>query len=236
MDPYLTDEERWQQVKDWWKSNGTMLLVGVSIGLLVVFGWRNYQDGSSNKAIAASTSFEVLKRQMILRSPQFAMQKKGIDQDKLKEVAVTSSKKIIAQYPSTPYATDAKLLLAKINVESDDLVAAQNNLENALKSLDKTNLKFYIVKMRLARVLRDKGSHKEALAHLKVNPPIAFKKYFEYIKGTIREGKKECVFAVNNYKNALKIINEEHEKAKKKPVQSEFKQLVEHRLENVRNC
>ena len=237
MDPLLTDEERWQQVKDWWKKNGTMLLVGVTIGLLAVIGWRQYQTSQTNKKTTASYNYENLRLQMIKRSPQFARLNKKADPKKLNEEAIKTAKAIVQKFPSSPYAVDASLILAKIYVESNDMASAQSYLELALSSLDKSDAKYYLAKMRLARVLRDKGEYGKALAQVPENTPAQFKKYFEYIKGTVYEGQKQCEPARDAYSNTIKIMNNEEENNKDQvPQNKEFKQLVEQRIENVRNC
>jgi len=237
-DSYLTDDERWQQIKAWWKKNGVMLLVGVSIGLAIVLSWRNIQDGNKQKVEAGSFAFERLKIQMLKRSPQYLQVNKKADKTKLDGEAVASAKKIIQDFAGTPYAIDAALLLAKIYIEKNDLGSAESYLEWALTSLDVSDIKYFLAKMRIGRVLRDKGEHEKALAHLvNVKPPVELRKYFEFIKGTIYEGQRSCLFATNAYQKAIKIIETESKASKEKAVEQKgFQQIVEQRLEVVRNC
>ena len=235
MDPYLTDEERWQQVKDWWKKNGTMLIVGVVIGLVIVYQWRNYQTNKSHKMTSAAISYNVLRGLMYRRALSFAAKK--ADADKADEAVVAKAKDIIKNYESTPYSVDASLLLAKVYVEKNNLKSAQTYLEWALQKLSEDNYKYYVVKMRLARVLRDKGEYDSALSQLKIQPPEPMKKYFDFIKGTAHEGKKECAIARENYQKSIDQINKELKADKENQAQQqELKTLVEQRLENVSNC
>jgi len=40
VDEFSTEDEQVEAIKKWWKENGTSLIVGVVLGLSVLFGWR----------------------------------------------------------------------------------------------------------------------------------------------------------------------------------------------------
>ena len=47
MDANLTDEEKLELLKKWWKENGGSIITGVVLGLALLFGgkaWFAYQD------------------------------------------------------------------------------------------------------------------------------------------------------------------------------------------------
>lgn len=239
MDPYLSDEERVQQIKDWWKKNGNMLLLGIGIGLLILFSWKFWQENKINDLSNAAVKFENLKMQMALSAPQFKTKDEKERQAKT-AAAIESAKELFNQFPSTEYANDAMLLLAKLYVEKGDLVGARTFLETALLRLDTDSVKYHVASLRLARLLRDSGLPDKALAKLTVTTkvPNSLRKYYEYLKGTVYENKKQCQQAVNAYKSAIDIVTEEN-KINNQHGQSTFagfQQMIEHRLENVRNC
>lgn len=242
MDPYLSDEERVQQIKEWWKKNGNMLLLGIGIGLLIMLSWIYMQNKKVENLTSAATRLENLQRQMSLRTPQFKTKdsKDSKDSEAKTAVAIKMAKDIIDQYPSTPYATDAMLLLAKLYVEKANLEAARTYLETALLTLDASDVKYHVARIRLARLLRDSGAGDKALAQLngKSKIPEPLKKYYEYIKGTVYEDKKQCQMASTAYQAAIKIVTQEDIINKNLGLtpQTNFRQMVEHRLENVRNC
>ena len=39
-----TEEEQVQAIKDWWKNNGSSLLIGIGAALAIVFGWQAWQN------------------------------------------------------------------------------------------------------------------------------------------------------------------------------------------------
>ena len=39
-----TEEEQIEAIKQWWKKNGSSLLIGVGLALAIVFGWQAWQN------------------------------------------------------------------------------------------------------------------------------------------------------------------------------------------------
>ena len=44
MDIHRTEEEQVEAIKTWWKANGTSVIVGVVLGVAVIFGVRYWFD------------------------------------------------------------------------------------------------------------------------------------------------------------------------------------------------
>ena len=45
IDPRYSEDEQAERLKEWWKKNGTSVIVGVVIGVSAIVGvnlWRNY--------------------------------------------------------------------------------------------------------------------------------------------------------------------------------------------------
>ena len=83
------DQEEVEKLKEWWKNYGGALLIGVLLGLGLLFGnkyWTRYQE---QQRIAAS----VLYTQML----EQAQQSKN-------DVARASGEKLMKNYTRTPYA------------------------------------------------------------------------------------------------------------------------------------
>jgi len=38
-----TDEEQVEAIKQWWKNNGSSLLIGIGAALAIAFGWQAWQ-------------------------------------------------------------------------------------------------------------------------------------------------------------------------------------------------
>ena len=59
-----TEEETVQAIKDWWKKNGSSLLIGVGAALAIVFGWQALAEPSN--AAAYGSGFPVCRAHQCL--------------------------------------------------------------------------------------------------------------------------------------------------------------------------
>jgi predicted negative regulator of RcsB-dependent stress response len=138
---YETDEEKVEALKKWWKENGFSVVAGILIGLGGVFGWRfwvNYQD---SRGQAASAAFEQL----------MASANAG-----KADIARSQAQAIQAQYGSTPYATLAALVRARVEMGTGNLPGAKAALEESIKEAPDSAIG-QIATLRLARVLLASG-------------------------------------------------------------------------------
>ena len=142
----LEEQERLDELKDWWAKNGKFVYAAVAALLLVfagINGWR-YLEKTQNEN--AATMF---------RSVQ--------------TVAVTNNAKslsdaanlLVEKFPGTFYATEAALLAAKSSFENKDFASARAHLQWVA---DKGKPQFRpIAQLRLATVLLEEKKFDEAL-------------------------------------------------------------------------
>ena len=52
-----TEEEQVQAIKDWWKNNGSSLLIGIGAALAIVFGWQAWQNHQAQQRAEAANQF-----------------------------------------------------------------------------------------------------------------------------------------------------------------------------------
>ncbi|MGX2041904.1 YfgM family protein [Methylocaldum sp. MU1018] len=148
MEVYLTEEERLEALKRWWKENRQSLIVGVLLGIAVIVGWNMWQGNVRSQNEQASSLYQ-------------QMLKAG--ETRQTEPAIKLGERVIATYPSTAYADYARLLLAKLKVDANDLAGAKAALEEALGKTKDENLK-HIARLRLGRVMLASGETAPALS------------------------------------------------------------------------
>ncbi len=136
-----SEEEQLERLKDWWSRNGKFLIAGLVIGLAAVVGTRLWSDARNTAAEAASQQYERL----------LGMIEKG-DFEQAEQTAGT----LLTEYSATPYASLAKLMLARLNVEKGDLVAAAAFLRQVMDGAEQEEIR-QIARLRLARVLLAEG-------------------------------------------------------------------------------
>jgi predicted negative regulator of RcsB-dependent stress response len=244
-DPRLSEDEELEQLKEWWKKNGSSLVIGVLVAVIGFFGWRYYSDSQAKTKELASRRFDSLRDLMLKhQAPQIKPKSSNNSLLTQKVKPNTAIRKIKEEHGSTPYAIDSALLLAKLKAEQGDLKTAAKELKWVLDNTDSGSYKNHLARLRYARVMRDQKQYDQALGLLNIKQQGTFDKHYEFVKGSIYEQQKKCGPARQAYQKSIDSISKEEARLKKTdlPKQAEvmnllrFRILVENRLENVKNC
>jgi predicted negative regulator of RcsB-dependent stress response len=190
LDIYQTEDEQVEALKKWWKENGKSAIFGVVLGILAIFGWREWKDYQFERAAAASQLYQ----QMIISS-----------RENNSDLLAKKAKEITLDYEGTAYAVFARLALAKIAVTKADLPEAVSHLQWALDNNSQNNLA-HVITLRLARVLiaQEKLSEAKTLLGGKVERGEFVVDYLELEADILRlEGNTDA--ARDTYQKALDI-------------------------------
>lgn len=172
MEIYLSEEERVEALKKWWKENAKAIIVGISLGLAIIAGWNMWQSSKRAKAEEASAVYQQLLKAVEARQA---------------EPATKLSERLIEQYQNSSYATYGALFMAKLKVESGDLAGAKKFLQDLLASLKDDSLK-HLARLRLGQVMLALGESEGAL---KLVEPLTrdkmgeFESLYEELKGDL---------------------------------------------------
>lgn len=167
MDEYLSDDERLEMAKKWWKENYRSILLGAFIAVVVVGGWRYWQYRTQARSEAASALFTDLET---------AMQKHD-------EAGATKlGNQIMDQYSDTAYATHAALNLAQLRVTAGKLPESEKLLQWAMDHGSDSGLQL-LARLRLAQVQLAAGDAKSALSTLKTQDVTGFAPLFDELRG-----------------------------------------------------
>jgi predicted negative regulator of RcsB-dependent stress response len=188
MDAHLTDDEKLAEVKKWWGENGGSIITGVVLGLAVLFGgkaWFAYQE---RNAETASNIYTTLMTAL-----------EGGDEQVVNERAAM----LISDYSSTPYAALAALALARINIEADELEAAQSRLQWVMDNSD-SDIMRDTARLRMARVLVAMGNLDAATSLLdQATTGTPFDPLYTEVRGDIDVARGDRVAANKAYQAAL---------------------------------
>lgn len=157
---YQTEEQQVEQLKEWWKDNGTPLIVGAVLGLSGFFGWKFWTEKQIATQEAASDLYMTVSEQIGKE-----------DTAKLTENAT----KVKTSFPDSSYAILSAFHLAKLAVEDNQLDKAVTELTWVIDKHSSNEL-VNIAKIRLARILVAQQKAEQAL------PLLAFANdsgYFE---------------------------------------------------------
>ena len=186
MEIHRTEEEQVEAIKDWWKENGTSIVVGVTLGIAAIFGvryWFDYQKAQSQQASALYA--EVLA---------------SLASDKQKSESLASD--MAANYSSTPYASLTALSLAKIKAEDKDYQGAQTYLQWVLDNGTDEGFQ-HVARIRLARLLIEDNKLDKAESLIKAISAAGFNSEYAELRGDIFLSRKELTQAAENYRLAL---------------------------------
>jgi predicted negative regulator of RcsB-dependent stress response len=150
-----TEEEQIEAIKQWWKKNGSSLLIGVGLALAIVFGWQAWQNHQANAQAEAAADFAELMRQA----------QQGGDTEEDRESIAFLANQVREEHGGTTYAVYAMLILANQQMMADrDPAAAAETLQWALEQTGNSEALSLVVRTRLARAQYGAGQYDDALA------------------------------------------------------------------------
>ncbi|HEY1991648.1 MAG TPA: tetratricopeptide repeat protein [Gammaproteobacteria bacterium] len=187
MDEYLSDIERLELAKKWWKENYKSILLGALIAVVVVGGWRYWQYRVQSRSATASAVFADLLQAMKTHND---------------DAALKIGDKIMDQYSDTAYAAQAALALAQVQVTAGKLPEGEKMLQWAMDHGHDGGLKT-LARLRLARVQLSAGDAKTALATLGQDDPQGFAPLFDQVRGDADLKLGDSAGARSAYQKAL---------------------------------
>jgi predicted negative regulator of RcsB-dependent stress response len=186
VEDYLSDKEQMDRLRQWWRENGWFLLGGVAIGLLALYGYRQYFAYQDRQAEAAGALYMSLK---------------DATDDNDTAVAETVFAQLRSEYPNNVYTHQAALLLASAEIVTAPDSAVEK-LRFTMEQSSDPELKM-VARLRLARVLAYREQYAEALALLDVPTPGQFAGRIAEIKGDIHVARGDTEAARSAYLEAL---------------------------------
>lgn len=169
MDVYASDDEKSEEIKQWWRENGLSIAVGLVFGIIIIFSgryWFNHQATVSEQASHTYQQFITL-----------------LTEDKTTE-ADEKTQLLLSEYSSTPYAIFAAFDMAKRTVEQNDYAAAETYLQWVIDHADLPGHKA-LAQLRLSQVLLAESKFDPALKLLSEPTLASFKSLFSETQGDI---------------------------------------------------
>lgn len=177
MTDYKTDDEKVEELKAWWKENGTSVIAGVALAIAGLFGWEYWKDYKTRSAEAASALYAGMK-------------------DNPAQLQALQS-----DYPSTPYASIASLKAAQQHAEKGEYEPAAAALRWVI---DNGNEDYKpLASLRLARTLLAMNKPDEALQLVEQEYPAAWESVVTELKGDVYTAQNKPAEAREAYDRAL---------------------------------
>jgi predicted negative regulator of RcsB-dependent stress response len=138
VEEYLNEKEQWERVLAWLREQGPWIVAGVALALAVYGGWNYWQNRTQQRNLAAAARYEQV-----------------IEAFGRNDVNAGSrlADELVKAYPSTAYADQANLAVARIQVENKQLEPAATRLRQVLAATSDPELAL-VARLRLARATR----------------------------------------------------------------------------------
>ena len=194
MSELRTEEEQLDAIKSWWKSNGVSLLIMIAVALSAVYGFKAWQNHQQETSEQASTLYQQLVTKI---TPAI-----GADEEKNVATSKHITKVLKEDFADTQYAKYASLLLAKVAVDSGDLLTALKELDWLLNNQDQPLLTS-LASIRKAQILAAQNNTQEALSLLKKVTVEGLQVQAFELEGDIHLAQGDKVKARSAYEKAL---------------------------------
>lgn len=163
----LDEHEQGELVQKWLRENVFSIILGVGLGLLLIFGWQQWNSHRGAHRLDAATQYDVF----------------GADLDKKdNDAARQIAQKLQSDYSDTPYAVLAALRMADVDETKGDAAAAHAMLENAYQhaGIDalKTLAGLYLARNEIAQKKAD-----DALKLLEGLPALGYASLRDELRG-----------------------------------------------------
>jgi predicted negative regulator of RcsB-dependent stress response len=132
----LDEHEQGEQVQKWLRENAMSILIGIGLGLLLLFGWQQWRTHRAQHQMDSAVQYDTLSSDVAKK-----------DYDAAKAIAA----KLKSDYADTPYAVLAAMREADIAIERGDAESARTALDWAWQHASLDALKA-VAGLNLARV------------------------------------------------------------------------------------
>ena len=184
MDIYASDEEKGEEIKQWWRDNGRSVILGCIVGAVVIFGGRYWMTYQQSLASNASVAYQ----QVVL----------SLNDDNT-SLAEDKTQQLFSEFSSTPYAVFAAFEMA---AQSVDTVSAQSYLEWVMANADLVAHK-ELARLRLAQLLMNDEKFEQSLLLIDQSESPAFTSLLSELRGDILVAQGNTHEARAAYQNAM---------------------------------
>jgi predicted negative regulator of RcsB-dependent stress response len=186
VDEYMNEQEQWEFVRTWVRQNVLWVVAGVALAAGGLWGWQAFQAHKEAELVAAGDQYQKLV-------DAFGKNDRA--------TVITLADKLAAEHPHTGYAEQGQLAAARMQVENNELAAAEARLIQVRDSTADHELAL-IVRMRIARLQIEQRQADAALATLAAAEPGAFAARFAEVRGDALLAKGDRDGALKAYREA----------------------------------
>ncbi len=181
------DFEQSERVREWLRQNGVAIIVGIVIGLALIFGYRQWSKHRANEKLEAATQYQLIEQ--------------ALDAGKTSQ-ADTLTDSLMKNHADSAYAVFAATLRARRQLDAGKQDKAVQSLAWAAQHAEDKPLKA-LTHLRLARADLDAGKAADALKALQAMPKGAYAGMAAELRGDAQVKLGHVEEATKAYQSAL---------------------------------
>ena len=181
------DYEQGERVQEWLRQNGVAIIVGIVIGLALIFGYRQWNKHQANENAEAATQYQLIQN--------------ALNNGKT-EQADTLTDSLLKNHAGSAYAVFAASLRAQRQLDAGKADKAVQSLTWAVQHADTKPLKD-LSRLRLARADLAAAKADDALSALTAMPADAYVGLVAELRGDALVNQGHAEAATKAYKAAM---------------------------------
>ena len=165
----LEEQEKIDELKAWWRSYGTLIVIGLAVFAAVIAGMQAWKYYQSQKVEQAAELFDSLLQVQTSGDPKKINDAAGL---------------LMEGFPASGYASRGAIIAARASFDEGDLQNAKSRLQWVLDNSKEDELK-NLAGLRLASILLDEKKYDDALRVLATKQGTSFDGLYADLKGDV---------------------------------------------------
>ena len=186
---HFAEDEHTEKILDWWKKNGTAIIVGLVIGVGSVGGYQGWNIYQDRQGEAASDLYQNMLRSLATETLVIARE---------------NANQVVTNYGATAYADGAYLVLAKLEFEAGELDQADEHLTRVMNKSKDLAMQ-HVARLRRITIALHRDDLDLVDDLLKVDEKIGFEARYYELRGDASVARKDVDSAREAYTSALEL-------------------------------
>lgn len=184
------EEERLEQIKEWWKEYRLTIIIGVTLGIGGIGGVNGWLAYSKSQSEQASDIYERLTAAVVEKNFQEALD----SWDELSD-----------RFSNSNYAEQAEFMVARAYYEMGNSDQARQILEGLLENANQSQ-NVHLARIQLSRLLIANREYDSALTLLSINDMSQYESHYQELRGDAYLGMRNLDEANAAYARSIEAL------------------------------